>query len=107
MGKLDISIPEVSIREIRLGSITGYQGSAKGLVDGYGCGGLKNRDRKFQQCAGCSISKAACMVTLIQDAAVIIHGPVGCASCLHEFNFTYYVNADREPYPGCHPCWQE
>ncbi|PWT27625.1 MULTISPECIES: nitrogenase component 1 [Butyrivibrio] len=93
MGKLDISIPEVSIREIRLGSITGYQGSAKGLVDGYGCGGLKNRDRKFQQCAGCSISKAACMVTLIQDAAVIIHGPVGCASCLHEFNFTYYVNA--------------
>lgn len=79
MGKLDISIPEVSIREIRLGSITGYQGSAQGLVKEHGCGSLKNRDRKFQQCAGCSISKAACMVTLIQDAAVIIHGPVGCA----------------------------
>jgi nitrogenase molybdenum-iron protein alpha chain len=33
------------------------------------------------------------MVALIQDAAVICHGPVGCASCLHEFAFTYRVNA--------------
>jgi nitrogenase molybdenum-iron protein alpha chain len=31
-------------------------------------------------------------VILIQDAAVISHGPVGCSGCLHEYAFTYRVN---------------
>ncbi len=94
MSQIDLSIPEVSIREIRLGSITGYQGTAEDLVEKSCCGHPGNRGRGFSQCAGCSISKAACMVSLIQDAAVIIHGPVGCSSCLHEFEFTYLVNAN-------------
>jgi nitrogenase molybdenum-iron protein alpha chain len=33
------------------------------------------------------------MTILIQDGAVVSHGPVGCASCLHEFAFTYRVNS--------------
>jgi nitrogenase molybdenum-iron protein alpha chain len=41
---------------------------------------------------GCSTSNATCAVALIQDSAVISHGPVGCAGCLHEFAFTYRVN---------------
>jgi nitrogenase molybdenum-iron protein alpha chain len=41
---------------------------------------------------GCSTAQAGCTTILIQDAAVISHGPVGCSGCLHEFAFTYRVN---------------
>jgi nitrogenase molybdenum-iron protein alpha chain len=33
------------------------------------------------------------MTILVQDGAVISHGPVGCSSCYHEFAFTYRVNS--------------
>ncbi len=92
MPKVNLSLPEVQIREIRINSITGYQGDAKDLVNESQCG-LKDKNRSFSQCLGCATSKAACMTILIQDSAVISHGPVGCASCLHEFAFTYRVNS--------------
>ncbi|MDR0840991.1 MAG: nitrogenase [Christensenellaceae bacterium] len=92
MSQINLHIPEVSIREIRIGSITGFQGGAQELVSGSRCG-LKDKTRSFSQCLGCATSKAACMTILVQDAAVISHGPVGCASCLHEFAFTYRVNS--------------
>lgn len=92
MSKINLQIPEVSIREIRLNSITGFQGSAEELVKCSRCG-LKDKNRSFSQCLGCSTSQAACMVILIQDAAVISHGPVGCSSCFHEYSFTYRVNS--------------
>ncbi len=92
MSKVNLSLPEVQIREIRINSITGYQGSARELVD---CSrrGLKDKNRSFSQCLGCATSKAACMTIMVQDGAVISHGPVGCSSCYHEFAFTYRVNS--------------
>jgi nitrogenase molybdenum-iron protein alpha chain len=93
MKKINLDIPEVAVREIRLGSITEFQGDAQNLVHCSNNGKLCDKKRSFSQCLDCSISKAVCMVALIQDAAVICHGPVGCASCLHEFAFTYRVNA--------------
>jgi nitrogenase molybdenum-iron protein alpha chain len=92
MPKINLSLPAVQIREIRINSITGYQGDAEELVQAGACG-LKDRERSFSQCLGCSTSKAACMTILIQDGAVISHGPVGCSSCLHDFAFTYRVNS--------------
>ncbi|MDR0886881.1 MAG: nitrogenase [Clostridiales Family XIII bacterium] len=92
MKHINLDLPEVQVRELRLGTITGYQGNAADLVEGSSCG-MKDTKRSFQQCLGCSTSQAACMVTLIRDAAVISHGPVGCSTCLHEFAFTYRVNA--------------
>ena len=92
MSKVNLSLPTVQIREIRINSITGYQGNAQELVEAASCG-LKDKARSFSQCHGCATSKAACMTVLIQDSAVISHGPVGCASCLHEFAFTYRVNS--------------
>jgi nitrogenase molybdenum-iron protein alpha chain len=91
MSTVNLSLPAVQIREIRINSITGFQGGAEELVN---CArrGLKDNQRSFTQCVGCATSKAACMTILIQDAAVISHGPVGCSSCLHEFAFTYRVN---------------
>ncbi len=93
MSTINLKTPEVSVREIRLGSVTGFYGDARELVDCSRCGGLKDRKRSFSQCLGCSTSQAACTTILIQDAAVISHGPVGCSTCLHEFAFTYRVNA--------------
>lgn len=92
MSKINLTMPTVQIREVRLNSITGYQGDAKELVQAAEYG-LKDKQRSFSQCMGCATSKAACMSVMIQDSAVISHGPVGCASCLHEFDFTYRVNA--------------
>ncbi|GHU41519.1 nitrogenase [Clostridia bacterium] len=96
MSKVNLSIPAVQIREIRINSITGFSGGAKELVScaqgKEGCG-LKDKARAFTQCVGCATSKAACMTILVQDGAVISHGPVGCSSCYHEFAFTYRVNS--------------
>lgn len=92
MTKINLDLPAIPIRELRLNSITGYQGDAAALVNAGRCG-LKDQERSFSQCMGCATSKAACMTILIREAAVINHGPVGCASCLHEFAFTYRVNA--------------
>ena len=94
MSTVNLSLPAVQIREIRIHSITGYQGTAEDLVQQSACG-LKDKSRSFSQCLGCATTKAACMTILIQDSAVISHGPVGCASCLHEFAFTYRVNAPQ------------
>ena len=94
MSKPNLSLPAVEIREIRTGSITGFDGEAGKLVSSAHAGELKDVERSFQQCAGCSITKAACMTVLIQDAAVIEHGPVGCSTCLQEYNFTYLVNGE-------------
>jgi nitrogenase molybdenum-iron protein alpha chain len=92
MSELNLKASLVPVRETRLGSITGYAGTARDLVDKARQGCLKEKSRSFSQCLGCSTSNAACTVILIQDAAVISHGPVGCAGCLHEFAFTYRVN---------------
>ncbi|MDR1801461.1 MAG: nitrogenase [Lachnospiraceae bacterium] len=92
MSEINLKSPSVTIRETRINSITGYQGSADGLVAASKCL-MKDKNRTFSQCVGCATSKAACMTILIQDGAVISHGPVGCSSCLHEFAFTYRVNS--------------
>lgn len=91
MSKVNLALPSVQIREIRINSITGFSGTAEELVAASACG-LKDRNRSFSQCLGCSITKAACMTILIQDGAVITHGPIGCSSCLTEYAFTYKVN---------------
>jgi len=92
MGLVNLSLPTVQIREARINSITGFQGGAEELV---GCSrrGMKDNVRSFTQCVGCATSKAACKTILVQDGAVISHGPVGCSSCYHEFAFTYRVNS--------------
>ncbi|MDR2149410.1 MAG: nitrogenase [Spirochaetaceae bacterium] len=103
MSEINLRSSSVPVRETRLGSITGYAGTASNLVDCARQGCLKEKKRSFSQCLGCSTSNAACTLVLIQDAAVISHGPVGCSGCLHEFAFTYRVNgvhrAVFEPTP--------
>jgi nitrogenase molybdenum-iron protein alpha chain len=93
VSNINLSVPAVAVREIRLNTITGFAGNASELVQQSCSGGLGERRRSFTQCLGCSTSNAACKVVLVQDGVVISHGPVGCSACLHEFAFTYRVNA--------------
>ena len=93
MGTINLDLPSVEIREIRINSVSTYSGDAETLIKKSHEGSLKDANRKFMQCSGCSMQKAACMTVLIQDAAVIEHGPVGCSSCLHMFDFSYRSDA--------------
>lgn len=77
---LNLSTPDVRIREARLGAITGYCGTVKDLVARGACGGaVKNCDRRFSQASSCSSGCAQTLLTGIVDAAVVNHAPIGCA----------------------------
>ena len=90
---INLDLAAVPVREVRINSVTSYQGTAKDLISCTRQGPVRDGSRSFSQCLGCSTTKAACMTVLIQDGAVISHGPVGCSSCLSGYDFTYRVNA--------------
>ncbi|MDR2132770.1 MAG: hypothetical protein LBP30_05415 [Clostridiales Family XIII bacterium] len=58
MSKVNLSLSSVQIREIRINSITGFQGGAEELVR---CSrdGIEDNLRAFTQCVGCATSKAS------------------------------------------------
>lgn len=89
MSSVNLKSPEVVIREIRLGSITGYSGSAGKLVQESHGGTLAETPRSFSQCTGCSSGQAFCQLCMIPDAAVINHAPIGCMGDAEGFNFVY------------------
>ena len=93
MATINLDLPAVEIREIRINSVSSYSGDAETLLKQSHDGTLKEASRRFMQCSGCSLQKAACQTILIQDAIVIEHGPIGCSSCLHMFDFSYRSDA--------------
>jgi nitrogenase molybdenum-iron protein alpha chain len=100
MSEVNLKAPEVVIREIRLGSITGYQGTASDLVRHAHEGVLTDTARSFSQCMGCSSGQAFCQLCMITDAAVINHAPVGCLGDSFGFNFTYRVGQMERGLPA-------
>lgn len=95
MSNINIDLPEVTIREVRLNSITNYTGSAEELVKQSRCGGLKDKARTFSQCTGCSSGNAFCQLSGIRDVAVINHAPIGCAGDFSRFDFINRVGLDE------------
>jgi nitrogenase molybdenum-iron protein alpha chain len=91
MSVINLKASEVQTREARLGSITGFAGTAGELVGCARAGKLKESERSFSQCMGCSSGNAFCQLAMIQDAIVINHAPVGCAGDFFTFNFVYRV----------------
>lgn len=77
---INLQSSEAPTRENRLGSITGYQGTIRDLVAQGSCGSLKNKERCFSQASACSSGCAQFYLSAILDAAIVIHGPVGCAA---------------------------
>lgn len=92
---INLKNAEVPIRENRLGSITGYEGTASDLCNRSRQGTLKERERSFSQCASCVSSPAICQLAMIQDAAVVNHAPVGCAGDFPNFNFINRTGRDK------------
>ena len=93
MATINLDLPAVEIREIRINSVSSYSGDAETLLKKSHDGTLKEANRSFMQCSGCSLQKAACQTILIHDAIVIEHVPIGCSSCLHMFDFSYRSDA--------------
>lgn len=83
---INIHSPEVLIREIRLNSVLAYHGTAKDLCTKSGRESLSCRDCSFNQAGDCSAQRALLQVILIRDAAVVNHGPIGCAADFSGFN---------------------
>lgn len=100
MSAINLKASEVQIREIRLGSITGFEGTAEELVTCARAGKLQDSARSFSQCMGCSSGNALCQLSMIRDAAVINHAPVGCAGDFFNYNFVYRVGQMERKLPS-------
>ncbi|MEI6046981.1 MAG: nitrogenase, partial [Chloroflexota bacterium] len=70
-------------REERLGASNVFGGRICNLVGDSKKGCLVNKNRSFSQTCNCQLGLALTMVTTFPDAALILHGPVGCGSQLH------------------------
>lgn len=99
MSAINLKAAEVLTREARLGSITGFEGTARELVQCSRAGKLRDSDRSFSQCMGCSSGNAFCQLSMIQDAAVVNHAPIGCAGDMFTFNFVYRVGQMERELP--------
>lgn len=99
MSEINLKASEVQIREIRLGSITGFEGTAGELVQCAHDGKLQDSTRSFSQCMGCSSGNALCQLSMIRDAAVINHAPVGCSGDFFNYNFVYRVGQMQRNLP--------
>jgi len=71
---------EAVIREKRLRSVVGYQGTVKDLANKAQSGCLKNAQRGFSQAINCSSGCAQGHLSTILDAAIVNHAPIGCAA---------------------------
>lgn len=99
MSKINLKEPKVVIREARLGSITGFEGTACRLVQCSHSGKLKDSARSFSQCMSCSSLNAFCQLSMITDAAIVNHAPVGCSGDFFTFNFVYRVGQMERNLP--------
>jgi nitrogenase molybdenum-iron protein alpha chain len=91
--------PVVPIRETRLGSITGYEGSAADLHEQSRLGTINERERSFSQCISCSANQVKNQLVSILDAAVVEHGPAGCAGDIPGRNMTTRAGRKKRGLP--------
>jgi nitrogenase molybdenum-iron protein alpha chain len=78
--KINLKNNEVAVRENRLGSITAYNGSIKDFAEKSGCAGCSDKKRCFSQSSMCNNMCAIGQLFSIYDAAIVQHGPSGCAA---------------------------
>jgi nitrogenase molybdenum-iron protein alpha chain len=86
MSLVNIAHSNLPTREQRLGSIVSFEGLASELAELSRSGRLQDRPRSFTQVSSCASSCAICLLSLIQDAAVVNHAPLGCAGDFSMFN---------------------
>lgn len=77
---INLESADVEVRERRLKSVLTYQGTAADLNERSKSDSLKTAKRAYQQCSDCSQMCAATLTYAIQNAAVVVHSPIGCFS---------------------------
>lgn len=86
---INLKSPEVPVREMRLQSVTVYNGTAKDLYEkscrGQGC----ENCCLFNQNTGCAEGSPMVLLPTVRGAAIINHGPVGCAGDFGGWNNAY------------------
>lgn len=88
MALVNLANSNIQTREQRLGSIIAYEGTAADLGQRSREGRLHDRTRSFTQVSSCASDCSICLLSLIQDAAVVNHAPLGCAADFSMFNLT-------------------
>jgi len=83
---INLNLPEIEPRERRLGSILSFHGKASQLYEKSLGAKLKMQDRTFSQCGSCASGCAFVSNSIILDAAVVNHAPIGCAGDFSGFN---------------------
>lgn len=66
------------VREDRLKACSAFGGSACSLVKASKIGCLANTKRGFVQGSGCQLTLSLATLNTIQDAAIVLHSPMGC-----------------------------
>ncbi|MDR1604398.1 MAG: nitrogenase [Gracilibacteraceae bacterium] len=86
---VNLKVPDLPIREQRLGTIMVYEGTAKNLCEisreGKGCG----MGCSFNQNTGCGSGCAMDLLALVRDTALINHGAIGCAADFNNWSNVY------------------
>jgi nitrogenase molybdenum-iron protein alpha chain len=113
--KINLNLTSVDNREMRLGSIISWDGSASELVEaskyeirgqkkteGGGCAGGRGTGCKlcelnmpFNQQTMCSHSIVGCQVGNIPDCILIEHSPIGCSAIHPRFNLGFRIGLMR------------
>lgn len=90
---INLKLHEVEPREKRLGSVLSFHGKASELYEkSLGCK-LKMQDRTFSQCGSCASGCAFVINSIIMDAAVVNHAPIGCSGDFSGFNSNRHQGA--------------
>ena len=114
--KINLNMTTVENRELRLGTIIGWDGSAKDLIkqSAYDERSLKKHGgcpAKGQGCRLCEIQSplnqetmcsnaiVQCQIGNLTDCVLINHAPIGCSSEDAKFNLTMHMGLARRGKP--------
>ena len=73
-------------REDRLNACITRGDTICGLANRKGCKYLNEGDRLFTQGSICQLLPALAIMNTFPDSAILVHGAVGCGSCIHSQN---------------------
>ncbi|MBQ8060231.1 MAG: nitrogenase [Prevotella sp.] len=115
-NRINLNMTTVKNRELRLGTIIGWDGSAKELIEqsAYdersikkhgGCSGagkgcrLCELQSPLNQETMCSNAIVQCQIGNLTDCVLIDHAPIGCSSENAKFNLTMHMGLARRGKP--------
>lgn len=81
MSYFQQEIPPVRDQRLTIGD--SFSGCGKGMLDCARSGCLLQKNRSFWQTGSCQMALSLMMASTIENAIIVMHGPIGCGSQLH------------------------